>query len=376
MQLAMTKQATITSVLVVDDDPEILAILEERLRMEGFEVEGTTSPTDAIRRLLTRSYSVLMTDIRMEGLGGIELLHFVRVHDQDTTIVMVSGAGDLAQAVAALRQGADDYICKPFKIWDIRDRVATAIGRRHSIRRKLTRADRLEGAPAATPATGGTPLDHLMEVAALTEERFASRKGHGNLVAERSGLLGTKIGCNPEELGRLRTAALLHDIGEIGLTEQEILQGEQLGTEPSRAFRAHAARGAAIVAALGPDYDTVATAIRHHHERFDGSGFPDQLAGARIPLLSRILFLAQAYTNLRDGSGGAGPGHAEAIAALRAHARFFDPSILETLRDSTEDQLAGRSSSPDREQRPGTDAVERSCESGKTQDSPGGVVEG
>ncbi len=141
-------------VLVVDDDPEIRSILEERLSLEGYEVESRGSGEEGLIAYLgragtERAHDVLILDIKLEGVSGSELLKVIRRQDEAPTILMISGFGDLHLAVQCLREGADDYLSKPIKTWDLRARVETARGRRRSILSRLRkRKDReCEGLP-------------------------------------------------------------------------------------------------------------------------------------------------------------------------------------------------------------------------------------
>ncbi|HHI78944.1 MAG TPA: response regulator [Planctomycetes bacterium] len=125
-------------VLIIDDDREIRGILQERLQIEGLESAAAASGEEGLSLFLARlaqgrPFSTLILDIRMKGISGIELLKLIRLIDQNSTILMISGLGDLSKAVLCLRHGADDYLSKPIKIWDLKARLTTAQGRRNAI---------------------------------------------------------------------------------------------------------------------------------------------------------------------------------------------------------------------------------------------------
>jgi CheY-like chemotaxis protein len=126
------------SVLIIDDDQEIRGILQERLKIEGLSSVSAPSGEEGLSLFLSRlakeaPFQTLILDIRMKGISGIELLKLIRLIDQRSTILMISGLGDLSKAVLCLRHGADDYLSKPIKIWDLKARLATAQGRRKAI---------------------------------------------------------------------------------------------------------------------------------------------------------------------------------------------------------------------------------------------------
>lgn len=278
----MTEPGTETEperVLVVDDDPEIRDILGERLQLEGYEAELVGSAEEALASYFEslaslKPFKVLTVDIKMEPLGGPDLLRLIRHLDQEVTILMISGTDELSEAVHALRQGADEYLSKPIKIWDIRDRITTAIGRRRALARRrdppdqhglswggsivpsideeledpatepLRMEDRrtgtaeeedpaLRGGPEGDEEAGergcpdprdgevthaGSPLDALLFVARRLEASHGL-VSHGDLVARLVSRLGAllagKLGLRPEELEALNLAARLHCLGLI-----------------------------------------------------------------------------------------------------------------------------------------------------------------
>ncbi|PIE23346.1 MAG: hypothetical protein CSA62_08090 [Planctomycetota bacterium] len=150
-KLSQRKLSATLRILIADDDADVRQILGERLTMEGFETSFATSGEQALVQWLLsrksgnlesseRPFDVLILDIQMPGMSGIETLKLVRQIDQEVTILMISGFGDLSRAVQSLRQGADDYISKPIRIWDLRDRIATARGRRRALEQRSNNA--------------------------------------------------------------------------------------------------------------------------------------------------------------------------------------------------------------------------------------------
>jgi len=131
---------------------------------------------------------------------------------------------------------------------------------------------------------------------AALHERDAYTSLHGDRVMQVALAVGRSVGLNPQELGRLRAAALLHDVGKIGIPDEVLLNPGALDSAQLAIMRSHAERGEKILRAIpGEDADLVAEAVRHHHEEFDGNGYPDRLGGENIPVLSRIISITDNY---------------------------------------------------------------------------------
>lgn len=137
-------------------------------------------------------------------------------------------------------------------------------------------------------------LAHVL--GAALHERDAYTRLHGDRVAQVADALGRRIGLDTQDLGRLKAAALLHDVGKIGIPDEVLLNPGTLDPAQRTIMRSHAARGEKILRTIaGEDAQRVAEAVRHHHEEFDGNGYPDNLAGEAIPVLSRIISIVDNY---------------------------------------------------------------------------------
>jgi putative two-component system response regulator len=320
-------------VLVVDDDAEILEIIRERLQMEGFLVEGTTSPGQALLWFLSRPFAVFMLDIQMQGINGLSLLQLARLSSQETAVVMISGAGNLKQAVTSLRLGADDYICKPFKIWDLRDRVRSALSRRRTIQQRTQGVeDGNRGAEESGEHSSSLELVQRLRTLAIAVERsVAQDAGHIDRVVQLVEFLGGELSLSVEERRHLQLAAELRDLGHVHLEAEEPRPVPATVANASVRYREHPAISATCVDALGAEFGQVAKTILHHHECWSGLGFPRGLAGEKIPRLARVLKLADDFARL-VGIEAMGLGkQPRALKQLMNHGEHYDPELLALL---------------------------------------------
>ncbi|HEY8370560.1 MAG TPA: HD domain-containing phosphohydrolase [Thermodesulfobacteriota bacterium] len=311
-------QATI---LVVDDElgPR------ESLRMilkPSYEVLTAESGARALELLRERRVDVVTLDLKMPGLSGTEVLEAVKGLDPRIEVIIITGYGSLKSATEAIRYGVADYIAKPFNVAEILSVVDRAVARRDQALKvdallKGLEADggtgdgerragsafaalrqRLRGLVQREPGQrAAAPIDSLEFVkvlAAALESKDAYTHGHSQRVAHYAAILGQDLGLSDRELRDLQIGSFLHDIGKVGVCEQYIKKQGRLTPEEWAVVRAHPEKGAELIAPLrlGP---AVVSAVRHHHERIDGRGFPDRLGGSDLSVTARIVCIADAY---------------------------------------------------------------------------------
>jgi len=268
------------SILIVDDEPKICHFLEVMLTREGYHVRTCCDPIEALDLAVQDNYDLVITDLKMPGMDGFELVQGLKSVCEDLPIIMITGYATVETAVQALRHGVDDYVTKPFNVEELRKVIARSLKTAASERQNR---QLVEDCVAV-----------LRELAASLEEKDPYLQGHSKRVGNYARSLGQLVGLSPEEIEHLETAAQLHDIGKVSVSEQIIDKADQLNDEERDAIRRHPSLGEHLVAPL--DFlAPVRPIIRHHHEAFDGSGYPDGLEGANIPRLARILSIADAY---------------------------------------------------------------------------------
>jgi putative two-component system response regulator len=265
----------VNRVLVIDDEAVVRDLMVEILERAGYDVVGAETAGRALE--LVDGVSVVVSDILMPGLTGIELLDEVRRRRPSMPVVLVTGAGTYENLSDAVARGADGFVMKPFSHADLQRAVAAAIERARRAEQDLR--ERLL-APTLAAALGNA-----------IEARDSGMEGHCERLSALAIRLGEGAGLSREELEQIRLGAVLHDIGKIGIPDSVLLKAGPLAADEFALMRTHTVIGDRLLAPLEL-LAGVRPIVRHHHERWDGGGYPDGLAGAAIPLPARIVALA------------------------------------------------------------------------------------
>jgi putative two-component system response regulator len=268
-----------SNVLVIDDEHVIRELVMEILESAGHVVTGADSAERALTLLETKDFDLVVSDVVMPGLSGLELLEAVRAHTASLPVVLVTGAGTYDTLSQALTRGAAGLVTKPFAHKDLQAAVADALERAARSREELR-----ERLLAPTLASA---------LANAIEARDEYLHGHCERLAALAVRLAELLGLSPDETETIRLGAILHDVGKIGIPDRVLLKPGPLDEEERRIVETHPEIGDKLLEPL----DLLAGArpiVRHHHERWDGGGYPDGLAREAIPLGARIVAVADA----------------------------------------------------------------------------------
>ena len=290
-------------VLVIDDEPVVRDLIVEILAHAGHESHSVSTPDEALAALEARELDLIISDIFMEGLSGIELLGEVRRRRASMPVVLVTAHGSHTTVTEALAAGADGLVMKPFSQSELLRVVARAL--RRAARREAEVRDRL------LPFAVASVLSNAIEA------RDLSLHGHCERLADLVTRIGSEHHFDEAGLNLLRLGALLHDVGKIGVPDRVLTKEGALTLEERALMRTHPLVGDRLLEPI-PGLAEVRPMVRHHHERWDGHGYPDGLAGADIPLSARIIAIADSV---------------EAMSGRRSYRTPFDSqTILEELR--------------------------------------------
>ncbi len=309
-------------VLVADDDALIRRLLEQTLEKGGYEVVAANDGLEAIALLgTTASLDVVVTDYSMPGATGLEVVTQARRLDPTLPSIIVTAFRDLDLAMQAMQAGATGFIPKPFRPEHLLTIVAQAMERRAL----ATEAFRLR---VMTPM-----LERFTMLLSNTlESKDLSTRHHSERLAGIAERVGVRLGLEEPQRSWLRLGASLHDIGKVGVPETLLRKPDVLSAEERETMRSHPRIGAAILADIAA-WEEVRLIVLHHHEHWDGGGYPDGLRGAAIPLGSRIVGVVDAFDVMRSGRVYSPARSAtEAIAELRRErGRQFDPEVVDAF---------------------------------------------
>jgi putative two-component system response regulator len=307
-------------ILVIDDEPAIRNLIVEILQSGGHEVEAVDQFERALALLEYSEFDGVVSDILMPGCSGLDLLDAILARRPSLPVVLVTGAGTYEHLGQALARGAAGLVTKPFTHATLRSAVADALGRAE--RTALELRERL-----LTPTL-------VRALANAIEMRDPYLHGHCDRLASLAVRLATRLGLSSADVETVRLGAILHDIGKIGIPDAVLLKEGPLDDAELATIRLHPGLGDDLLAPIDL-LGSSRVVVRHHHERWDGAGYPDGLAGPSIPLGARIVAVADSIEVMTSRSLYREPlTQEEVVAELHAGAGTqWDPQVVALVLD-------------------------------------------
>ena len=325
-------------ILIVDDEEMICDMLSRRLTKEGYSCVTAHNGREALTHFYKNAFSLIISDIKMPEMNGIELLKKVKAMHPKMIVIIVTAYPEIDMAVEAMRVGAYDFIIKPADLDLVLLSVRRALEKKrleeevelyHKNLERLVE-ERTVKLQQAYRTLKKAHLDSVKVLAEAIDAKDPYTRGHSDRVRRMSLQIATSLGFSEERVEALEYGALLHDIGKIGIKDEILQKPEALSPEEYQTIQEHPMIGVKIVEGIEFFKDKMLM-IRNHHEYYNGRGYPDGLVGEAIPLEARIISVPDAF---------------DAMASLRPHRRAmalqdillemekckgsqFDPIILE-----------------------------------------------
>lgn len=327
-------------ILVVDDEESIRLVLGKFLRSCGYEVTTTENGPTALATLARDRFVLMLCDVRMPAMSGIEVVKKAVQQDEEMAIMMLTAVNDAPTATDALSSGAMDYLMKPIELDDLQSAVERALHRRalmveqrnveRMIREEVaTRTQELEREKLALRALTVNIAETLINA---MEAKDIYLRGHSQRVAELGASMADALGLSEDAIEDIRLAGRLHDVGKIGIREAVLNKPDKLTAAEFEHIKDHVRIGMEILAPLRH----IGAALRYvqdHHEHWDGLGYPQRLAGEEISIGGRILAAADAFDALTSRRAYRDPLTPEdTLLLLRDHVgRLLDPKVFAAL---------------------------------------------
>lgn len=335
-------------ILIVDDEEPNRRVLVALLQAQGYRTAAAASGEAALDAMTTSLPDLILLDLGMPGLGGLATLRRLKGDARLAAVptIIVTGMADRSSRIAALEEGAEDYLTKPVDSKELTVRVRNHLRLKEYndvLREQSTSLERQVAERTATLAESYRETIYLLSAAA--EHRDEDTGAHIRRVSRYASCLATALGLPPEIVDCVFYASPLHDIGKIGIPDGILLKPGPLTTEEWVIMRRHTSLGRRILERGSAPYLRMGAEIAQtHHERWDGSGYPDGLRGEQIPQCGRIMAIADQYDALRSARPykPALP-HTTTVKILtegdgRTHPGHFCPRVLEAFR-RTQDQF-------------------------------------
>jgi putative nucleotidyltransferase with HDIG domain len=327
----------VPQLLIIDDEPPVREFLAEALEPSCAVVTPVDSLPSALKAFETRPYDVLLADICMPGGTGLDLLALARQLNWDCAVILMTGHAELEHVVAGVRLQAADLLLKPFSLDALQHSISQSFQRLQATRAARSedaslrsglreRTRQLELVRSLLTSSHRSALESLV---ATLDAREHETYAHSFRVRAYTLQLAAAVQYPADELEILNYAALLHDIGKVAISDSILLKPGPLTPKEFQMLKVHSVAGERIVERMG-FLQGAGTIIRHHHERWDGRGYPDGIAGPKIPLASRLFAVADTLDAMTSDRC-----YRKALTLLDARREIercsgtqFDPSIV------------------------------------------------
>jgi len=268
-------------VLIVDDRLDTIDLLRRILARDGHEIDSTSEASAAVRLVAERDPDLVLLDVMMPGQSGFDVCRAIKRETQSrlTPVVLVTALSDKHDRIRGIEAGADDFLSKPVDAQELQARARSLVRlKRHT--------DDLDSAESV-----------ILSLALTIEARDASTEGHCQRLAYYAVALGRALGLPPTDLAALRRGGYLHDVGKVGVPDAILLKPGRFTADEFQAMQQHTVIGERLCGDLR-SLRQVRAIVRSHHERLDGSGYPDGLRGDAVPLLAQIMGIVDVYDAL------------------------------------------------------------------------------
>jgi cyclic di-GMP phosphodiesterase len=322
-------------ILIVDDEPDLRDLLSQILATEGHSCDQAANGEEGCRRVADRDYDLVITDVRMPGMSGIDFLRQIQptVESRTPCMIITALGDDVDLAVEAIRVGACNFLRKPFDMAEIREAVNRGLSLRHAYRFRRDYKRYLEERIREKEQELQETYDGTISaMAQMLEGKDNTTAEHCLRVRDYCTILAREMGVPEEQIRNIQLGAILHDIGKYRVPDRILMKPGGLDAEEWEEMRRHPIYGAEFVREI-PFLAGASEIIENHHERWDGEGYPSGRHGEEIPLSARIFSVVDAFDAICEERCYKGEQPPEtALDEIRRHAGTqFDPDVVDAF---------------------------------------------
>lgn len=326
-----------TRILLIDDERRILDAFSMPLRDMGYYVKTASEPEEALRLISEERFDIVFIDQFLGPVKGLDLIKEMKKVDHELYYVIITANAGTDLAIESFKNGASDFISKPFFVADLIKSIEYVNKKRELDRKKKRLFIRLEQrVNEKTAELRKVYFSVLSSLAQAMEKKDIGTYGHCRRVSYYSRLIAVALDLNEKDREVLKAAAMLHDIGKIGISDFILGKPGPINEDEMHVIRNHPQKGVEILKPLAKhfkEFESILPAILHHHENYDGSGYPYKLSGEDIPLHARIIAIADTYDAIiTHRPYRQGRNHEKAIEELlKCSGKQFDPMIVDAF---------------------------------------------
>lgn len=349
-----------TKLLIVDDEERIRVALQDVLQTQGYEISQASNGIEALQKVKRESPDVIILDINMPRMNGLEVTRKIKVDDQlkHIPLIILTGLDDMEMRIKALKLGADDFLIKPPHMAELTARVRSLVKvkayndhmRNHQKELEAKVAERTqqlkqawEQISQAHRTLKTSSLDTIYRLARAAEYKDEDTSVHLQRMSNYAAAIAQKAGLNQDKVDTILYASPMHDIGKIGIPDRILLKPDKLTPDEWKIMKQHTSFGAQILGGSPSDLINVGERIaQNHHEKWDGTGYPLGLKGKEIPIEGRITAIADVFdalTSKRPYKKAFSENKAFRIMKEECETRF-DPELLDVFLSIKDEILA------------------------------------
>ena len=319
-------------IIGVDDEEGILDSLRVLLENSNYEFIGVTNPVEAIEKVRQEHFDLMLLDFMMTPLHGDEVVEEIRKFNKELYILLLTGHKDLAPPLETIKRlDIQGYCEKSDKFDQLTLLIESGIKSVKQMDEIKQINEKLEDSKEQLEQAY---LDMIQTLRYTVEAKDSYTRGHSDRVSEYSVLIGEKLGLSEEQIKTLRIGGLFHDIGKIGIPDSILLKPAKLTDDEYSQIKNHPSIGAHILGSATIFKDIIPI-VKHHHEKYDGNGYPSRLKGEEIPYMARIAAVADTFDAMTSRRSYRGPIDIEHVKEeiKRCEGTQFDPQIAEAFLD-------------------------------------------
>jgi putative two-component system response regulator len=329
----MTMTDECRTILITDDEDGIRALLKQKLSRAGYSCLEAKNATEAMETLASYCVGLVILDMKMPGKTGLELLPEIKKLYPDTPVIIATAVTEVDVVIECMKLGAYDYLTKPFDLTAVNVSVSRAFEKRRlELELKDYHENLQQKVTEQAEMIRDSFINSITSLAFALDAKDGYTNGHSQRVSGVSTILGRELKLSSEQVHKIRIAGLIHDIGKIGIPEKILNKPGRLDKEEFLRVQTHCTIGERILEPVVNDVD-ILQMVRHHHERYDGKGYPDGLVGNDIPIGARILCVADSYDAMTSDRPYRHSIEARLVFEELQQNRLtqFDPEIVDTF---------------------------------------------